>query len=151
MRIKHFLKLKEEDNQEILIILIRYNLASVLYNIHKNLRYIISNEIIKTDHPKIEFYHEDIIHILNNKTPFLTLKKILKKYTKNYFKLSIKNTLFQDNLFGINMLLKTNGTKYGTILFILIAGQKIKISYLCFCILRQELMTLYIGGKTKNT
>ena len=94
MRIKHFLKLKEEDNQEILIILIRYNLASVLYNIHKNLRYIISNEIIKTDHPKIEFYHEDIIHILNNKTPFLTLKKIQKKYTKNYFKLSIKNTLF---------------------------------------------------------
>ena len=94
MRIKHFLKLKEEDNQEILIILIRYNLASVLYNIHKNLRYIISNEIIKTGHRKIEFYHEDIIHILNNKTPFLTLKKIQKKYTKNYFKLSIKNTLF---------------------------------------------------------
>ena len=48
------------------------------------------------------------------------------------------------------MLLKKNGTKYGAILFILIAGQKITMSYLCFCILRQELMTLYIG-ENKNT
>lgn len=36
MPIKHFLKLKEGNNQEIWIILTRYNLASILYNIHNN-------------------------------------------------------------------------------------------------------------------
>ena len=33
MRIKHFLKLNGENNQETWIILTRYNLASVPYNI----------------------------------------------------------------------------------------------------------------------
>ena len=61
IRIKQFLKLKEEGNQKMWITQTRYNLASVLYSIHKNFRYVIPNKIIKTDHPKIEFYYEDII------------------------------------------------------------------------------------------
>ena len=36
MWIKHFLKLKEEDNQETWTNLTRYNLAPILYKLHKN-------------------------------------------------------------------------------------------------------------------
>ena len=36
-------------------------LATTLYNLHKDFQYMISNNTLKTDHPQIEFYFEDII------------------------------------------------------------------------------------------
>ena len=43
MRIKHLLKLKEQTNQETWVILTRYNhLGSVLYQLHKDFRYMVS-------------------------------------------------------------------------------------------------------------
>ena len=61
MHIKHFLKLKKENNQENWILLTRYNLASILFNIHNNFQYMISNKTMKTDCPKLQFYYEDIL------------------------------------------------------------------------------------------
>ena len=55
MRIKHFLKLKKETNQETWVTLTRYNLASTLYQLHKDFQYMISNKFIKAEQPKIDF------------------------------------------------------------------------------------------------
>ena len=45
MQIKHFLKIIKKS---FWMILTRYNLASILYRIHKQFRYMISNKTIKT-------------------------------------------------------------------------------------------------------
>lgn len=58
MRTIHFRKLKEETNQETWIILTRYNLATVLYQLHKDFRFIISSKTIKTEQSQINFYYE---------------------------------------------------------------------------------------------
>ena len=54
MRIKNFLKLKEKTNQETWIILTQYSLASILYLLHKDFKYLISNNSIKTEKPNIK-------------------------------------------------------------------------------------------------
>lgn len=74
MRIKHFLKFQEETNQETWITLTRYNLASILYQLHKDFKYMISNKLIKTDRPKIQFYYEDIINYVKKQTHILNLQ-----------------------------------------------------------------------------
>ena len=61
MRLKHFKKLKEKTNQEIRIILTRYNLASIVYRLHMDFKYMISNNTIKAKKPNIKFYYEAII------------------------------------------------------------------------------------------
>ena len=61
IRLKHFLKLKEKPNQETWILLTRYSVASILYRPHKDLKYMISNNTIKTEKPNINFYYEEII------------------------------------------------------------------------------------------
>ena len=67
MRIKHFLKLKEENNQETWIILTRYNLASVPYR------------IIDNPQPTIYFYYKDIIsHIKTQKSHTVHSKQFKK-------------------------------------------------------------------------
>ena len=81
MRLKHFLKLKEKTNQETWIILTRYNLASTLYRLDKNFKYMISNNIIKTEKPNINFYYEHIITYLKNKTQYLNSQKTPEKST----------------------------------------------------------------------
>ena len=55
MRIKHFLNLKAENNEYNWVILTRYNLAFVLYQLYKDFRYMISNKFLKTE-PKINFF-----------------------------------------------------------------------------------------------
>ena len=91
MRIKHFLKLKEETNQETWITLTRYNLASILYQLHKDFKYMISNKLIKTDRPKIQFYYEDIINYVKKQTHILNLqnnsKIIYKQIIQNQYNL----------------------------------------------------------------
>ena len=73
MRLKHFPKLKEKTNQETWIILTRYNLASILYRLHKDFKYMISNNTIKTEKPNINFYYEEIIvYLKKQKTLKLT-------------------------------------------------------------------------------
>ena len=86
MRIKHFLNLKEEKNQETWIILTRYNLASILYNIHNSFRYMISNKTIKTENSKLEFYYEDVMTYIKlsklNHSILNTKKNSKKIYTQ---------------------------------------------------------------------
>ena len=41
MRVKHFLELKDETNEETWITLTRYNIASKIYNLHKDFQYMI--------------------------------------------------------------------------------------------------------------
>ena len=90
MRIKHFLNLKEEKNQEIWSFLTRYNLVSILYNIHNSFRYMISNKTIKTDSPTFKFYYEDVITYTKQNHSILNLRKVLKKFTHRYYKINIK-------------------------------------------------------------
>ena len=61
MRTIHFRKLKEETNQETWVILTRYNLATILYQLHKDFRFIISSKTIKAEQSQINFYYEYII------------------------------------------------------------------------------------------
>ena len=94
MRLKHFLKLKEKTNQETWIILTRYNLASILYCLHKNVKHIISNNTIKTEKPNINFYYEDIFAYLKKQNTILELpknsRKIYKQIIQNEYKHHIK-------------------------------------------------------------
>ena len=93
MRLKHFLKLKEKTNQETWIILTRYNLASILYRLDKNFKYMISNNTIKTEKPNINFYYEDIINYLKNKTQYLNSQKIPKKSINKSYKTNTNTIL----------------------------------------------------------
>ena len=61
MRTIHSRKLKEETNQETWVILTRYNLATILYQLHKDFRFIILSKTIKTVQSQINFYYEYII------------------------------------------------------------------------------------------
>ena len=94
MRLKHFLKLKEKTNQETWIILTRYNLASILYRLDKNFKYMISNNTIKTEKPNINFYYEDIFAYLKKQNTILELpknsRKIYKQIIQNEYKHYIK-------------------------------------------------------------
>ena len=89
MRIKHFPKLKGETNQEKWVILTRYNLASVLYQLHKDFRYMISDKFIKTEQQKIYFNYEDIINYIKKQKLILNLqnnsKAIYKQVIQNEY------------------------------------------------------------------
>ena len=61
LRLEHFLILKDEQNQESWISFVRHMLATILYTLHKDFRYVISNNTLKTDQPQINFYLQDII------------------------------------------------------------------------------------------
>ena len=94
MRLKHFLKLKEKTNQETWIILTRYDLASILYRLHKNFKYMISNNTIKTEKPDIYFCYEDIITYLRKQNAIFELpknsQKIYQQIIQNEYKRYIK-------------------------------------------------------------
>ena len=70
-------------------------LAASLYRLHKNFRYMISNNTLKADQPKINFYYEDIItyikkypSILNNpKNSKIIYQNILQKKYQHYNKI----------------------------------------------------------------
>ena len=68
MRLKHFLILKDKQNQECWISFARYMLATTLYTLHKDFRYMVSNNTLKTDQTQINFYFEDIITYIKNTT-----------------------------------------------------------------------------------
>ena len=91
MRLKYFLKIKEKANQETWIILTRYNLASVLYHLHKNFKYMISNKTIKTEKPNRHQYlskkQNTILELPKNS------RKIYKQILQNEYKHYIKGTL----------------------------------------------------------
>ena len=56
----------------------RYNLASILYRLDKDFKYMISNNTIKTEKPNINFYCEDIITYLKKQNAILELPKNLQ-------------------------------------------------------------------------
>ena len=72
--------LKDEKAQETWILLTRYNLASLLYNIHNKFQYMISNKNIKAEHPNIEFYYEDIMDYIKKHKMNLDLEKQFKTH-----------------------------------------------------------------------
>ena len=91
---KHFLELKEKTNQETWIILTRYNPASMPYRLHKNFKYMISNNTIKTEKPNINSYYDGIITYLKKQNTILELpknsQKIYKQIIQNEYKHYIK-------------------------------------------------------------
>ena len=74
MRLKHFIKLKEQDNQESWILLTRYNLATMLYRLHKGFRYMITNKYLKTKQPQITFYYNDTLTYIKKHNKILNFK-----------------------------------------------------------------------------
>ena len=74
MRLKHFIRLKEQDNQESWILLTRYNLATMLYRLHKGFRYMITNKYLKTKQPQITFYYNDILTYIKKHNKILNFK-----------------------------------------------------------------------------
>ena len=92
MKIKHFPILKEEQTYEHWTLFRKYMLAAFLYRLHKDFRYLISNNTLKADQSKINFYYEDIVtyikkylSILNNpKNLKIIYKTILKEEYQNY-------------------------------------------------------------------
>ena len=75
--------------------LTRYNLASILYRLHKDFKHMISNNTTKTEKQNINFYYEDIITYLKKQNTTLELtknsrkiyKQIMQKEYKHYIKI----------------------------------------------------------------
>lgn len=92
MRLKYFLILKEEQTHRHWTLFTKYMSAASLYRLHKNFRYMISNNTLKADQPKINFYYEDIITYIkkypsilkNPKNSKIIYQNILKKEYQNY-------------------------------------------------------------------
>ena len=86
--------LNQKANQETWIILTRYNLASIPYRLHKNFKYMISNNTIETEKRNINVYYEDIITYLRKQYAILELpknsRKIYKQIIQNEYKHYIK-------------------------------------------------------------
>ena len=89
MRLKHFLLPKDEHNHESWTSFVKYLLATTLFNLHKDFRYLISNSTLKTDQTQITFYVEDIITFikeyhsilsLNSKTLYQEIIRLECKY-----------------------------------------------------------------------
>ena len=74
--------MKEEDSQESWILFTRYNLATVLYRLHREFRYMITNITLKTEQPQITFYYEDILPYLKKHNSILNLQKNSKTIYK---------------------------------------------------------------------
>ena len=75
MRLKRFLLLKHEQNQESWTSFLMYYLATTLYKLHRNFRYLISNNILKTDQPRITFYFKDIITFIKKHPSILDVQQ----------------------------------------------------------------------------
>ena len=107
MRLKNFLKLKEKTNQETGIILTRYDLASILYRLHKDFKYMISNNTIIIEKLNINFYYEDIINYLKKtKHNTWTPKKLSKNLQTNNTKRI--QTLYWNMTITLESILTTN-------------------------------------------
>lgn len=90
MRLKHFLLLKDEQNQESWALFLKYYLATTLYKLHKIFRYLISNNLLKTDYPKITFYVKDIITFIKKHPSILDAQRKSKILYQEIIKLEYK-------------------------------------------------------------
>ena len=75
MGLKHFLILKDEQNHESWTSFLKYFLATTLYKLHKDFRYLISNNTLKTDQPKITFYFKDKITFIKKHPSILDIQR----------------------------------------------------------------------------
>ena len=87
MRLKHFLILKDEQNYESWTSFLKYFLATTLYKLHKDFRYLISNNTLKTDQPKITFYFKDIITFIKKHPSILDTQRNSKPIYQQIIKL----------------------------------------------------------------
>ena len=82
------------------------------YRLHKNFKYMISNNTIKTEKPSIDFYYEDIVTYLKKQNTILELPKNSRKFYKQY-ETNTNTILKQDNHTGTNTHHVFHGTIYG--------------------------------------
>ena len=87
MRLKHFLLLKDKQNQESWLLFLKYYLVTTLYNLQQNFRYLIFNNILKTDYPKITFHNKDIITFIKKHPSILDVQRKPKTLYQEIIKL----------------------------------------------------------------
>ena len=71
-------------------------LATTLYRLHKDFRYMISNNTLKTDEPQIKFYFEDIITYIKKHRIILNTHR----NSKTIYQEIIKNEYDKYNIIG---------------------------------------------------
>ena len=96
MRMKHIMNLKDPENLDTWIALMKYYISPKLYNLHNDFKYLKQNSIIKTEHPQIQFYHEDVISYLHNNKEIIKLKQNVKQIYKHI----LKNEYKSHNIIG---------------------------------------------------
>ena len=150
MRLKHFLLLKHEQNQESWTSFLIYCLATTLCKLHKTFRYLISNNILKTDQPRITFYFKDIITFIKKHPSILDIQRKSKTLYQEIIKLehdSYNRPIYLGSVFTTNSMERS----MEKILLPHIHGQKITAFYTHYYTMQIELTTTSIDGRIKNT
>ena len=150
MRLKHFLLLKHEQNQESWTSFLIYYLPTTLCKLHKTFRYLISNNILKTDQPRITFYFKDIITFIKKHPSILDIQRKSKTLYQEIIKLehdSYNRPIYLGSVFTTNSMERS----MEKILLPHIHGQKITAFYTHYYTMQIELTTSSIDGRIKNT
>ena len=80
------MNLKNSKNQDIWTALTKYHISSKIYHLHKDFHYLKQNSIAKTEHPKIQFCHKDIITYLQNNAATINLNSNVRQIYKDIIK-----------------------------------------------------------------
>ena len=91
MRIKHIMNLKDPGNLDTWTALTTNYISPKLSNLHNDFSYLKQNSIIKTEHPQVQFYYEDITNHLHKYKDPLKLKQNVKQIYKHILKNEYKN------------------------------------------------------------
>ena len=151
MRLKRFLLLKHEQNQESWTSFLMYYLATTLDKLHRNFRYLISNNILKTDQPRITFYFKDIITFIKKHPSILDVQQKSTTLYQEIIKLEYDSYTIIGQSVWDQYLPQIPWKAYGKILLLDIHGQKITTLYTHYYTMQLELTTTSIDGPFKNT
>ena len=138
MRIKHIMNLKDPGNLDTWTALTTNYISPKLSNLHNDFSYLKQNSIIKTEHPQVQFYYEDITNHLHKYKDPLKLKQNVKQIYKHILKNEYKNY----NIIGQSIWAQCkrtyHGKKYGKILLSPIVYQRITIFFINYYTLQPE-------------
>ena len=151
MKLKYFLKLKEKDNENSWILFTRYILATVLYRLHREFRYMITNKNSKTEQSQITFYYNDILTYIKKHNSILNLQNNCKIIYKQIIQNEYDKYLIIGNQYGIKTYNIIHGNNYGEINSTHTTDHKITIYSISLFTLQHEQTTKYIDGLIKNT
>ena len=144
--------LKDPENSDIWITLAKYYILPKLYNLHNNLNYLKQYSIIKTEHPQIQFYYDEIITYLHNNKETITLKQDVKQIYKHILKSEYKNrSLIGQYIWNHCEKHVPWGKKNGRILLFFTVYQKIIIFFTKCCTLQLEQMNTSTDEQIKDT